>query len=103
MTNKNSDRGDSKLFYDNNNHVAIAQWHDSKVVSVVSTLGLGGKVNIKRRSGSKVIDVSTEKCIKEYQSYMGGVDRGDQMRETGAGFCHKARFKKWYKIFLCFL
>ena len=28
---------------------------------------------------------------------MGGVDRGDQLRETGAGFCRKAHFHKWYK------
>ena len=97
MTVKNSQRGDSKLYYDPTYKVAIAQWHDNKVVNVVSTLGLSGKVNISRRLGQNVVEISTEKCIREYQLYMGGVDRGDQIRETGAGFCRKAHFKKWYK------
>ena len=87
MDKKNSQRGDSKLYYDKGTKVALAQWHDNKIVSVVSTLGVAGKVDVQRRSGQSVINVSTEKCVKNYQEYMGGVDRGDQIRETGAGFC----------------
>ena len=94
MTKKNSERGDSKFYYDSNYDVGLTQWHDNKVVSVMLTLGLCGKVNIKRRVGADVIDILTEKCIREYQLYMGGVDRGNQIRETGAGFCKKAHFKK---------
>ena len=87
MTVGNSERGDSKLYYDPSYKIAIAQWHDNKVVNVVSTLGLSGKVLINRRVGQSVVEISTERCIREYQLYMGGVDRGDQIRETGAGFC----------------
>ena len=97
MTVGNSERGDSKLYYDPSYKIAIAQWHDNKVVNVVSTLGLSGKVQINRRVGQNIVEFSTERCIREYQLYMGGVDRGDQIRETGAGFCRKAHFKKWYK------
>ena len=38
MTTKDSDRGDSVLYYDEINNVALAQWHDNKIVNVVSTL-----------------------------------------------------------------
>jgi len=44
-----------------------------------------------------MIDLTTEMAVRKYQKGMGGVDRGDQQRETGAGFCRKAHFKKWYK------
>ena len=44
-----------------------------------------------------MIDLTTEMAGRKYQKGMGGVDRGDQHRETGAGFCRKAHFKKWYK------
>jgi len=37
MSKANSERGDSRIFYNNVNNVAIAQWHDNKVVTVVST------------------------------------------------------------------
>ena len=96
MTNNNSERGESKLYYDSTNNIDIAQWHDNKVVTVVSTLGVGGIVPVKRRFGADIIDLSTKKCVREYQKFMGGVDRGDQIRETGAGFCRKSHFKKWY-------
>ena len=95
MSKNNSNRGNSKVYYDDVNKVAVVQWHDNKVVSVVSTLGVRGKVELQRRSGAKLIDLETEQCVREYQLGMGGVDRGDQIRETGAGFCRKAHLKKW--------
>ena len=94
MTNKNSGRGESKLYYGSIHNVAIAQWYGNKVVTVISTLGVGGIVPVKRRFGADITDLSTEKCVREYQKFMGGVDRGDQIRETGAGFCRKSHFKK---------
>ena len=71
MTLKNSERGDSRLFYDPQYKVAIAQWHNNKVVNVVSTLGLCGKANINRRVGRNIVQISTEQCIREYQLDMG--------------------------------
>ena len=43
MDKKKSVRGDSKLFYDSANNVAVTQWHDNKIVTIVSTLGVKGK------------------------------------------------------------
>ena len=97
MTMTNSLRGDSNFFNDPNNQVSIVQWHDNKIVNVVSTLGSHGRVDVSRRVGSQMKLFTTEKCIRSYQENMGGVDRGDQIRDMGAGFCRKAHFKKWYK------
>ena len=73
------------------------QWHDNKIVNLVSSLGVHGTVEIERRISSEKKSFTTEACVRRYQENMGGVDRGDQMRERGAGFCRKAHFKKWYK------
>ena len=97
MSKTNSIRGDSRLYYDHTNNVAITQWHDNKIVTVVSTLGVKGKTPVSRRKGPVMIDLTTEMSVRKYQKGMGGIDRGDQCRETGAGFCRKAHFKKWYK------
>ena len=41
LTKSNNKRGDSKLCYNPKNLVAIAQWNENKVISVVSILGIG--------------------------------------------------------------
>ena len=96
MTKSNSNRGEYKFYYDRHNKKALVQWHDNRIVNIVSSLGLG-KVEIKRRVGSQLREYCTEKCVVKYQKHMGGVDRGDQIRQRGSGFCRKAHFKKWYK------
>lgn len=71
------------------------------MVTVVSTSGVGGIGSVKHRTGDEIMDPQTEICIREYQKYMGGVDRGDQIHKTSAVFCRKSLFKKWYKK-VCF-
>ena len=61
------------------------------------TLGDKGILNINCHIGPEILDDITKQCIREYQLYLAGVDRGNQIRETGAGFYRKAYFKKWYK------
>ena len=46
MTKNNSERSNAKIYYDKNNKVAVAQWHDNKVVTVVFTLGVAGKTPV---------------------------------------------------------
>ena len=48
------------ILSDEINNVALAQWHDNKIVNVVSTLGVCGKGDVKRRAGQSVVDISTE-------------------------------------------
>ena len=94
---KTMERGRSKVLYDHVNKVMVTQWVDNKVVSCTSTLEVSGTVPVTRRYGADVLDLTVEKCLSLYQQGMGGVDRGDQYRELGAGFTTKAHFKKWYK------
>ena len=94
---KNMDRGLSKLLYDHVNKVVVSQWVDNKVVACTSTLEVSGRVPVDRRSGNDILHLTVEKSLKYYQEGMGGVDRGDQYRELGAGFATKAHYKKWYK------
>ena len=65
-------RGDSKLYYDHTNNVAFAQWHDNKIATIVSTLGVKGKTPVSRRKGPIMIDLTTEMAVRKYQKGMGG-------------------------------
>ena len=93
-------RGDSKVYYDKTNKVIIAQWYDNKLVTLVSIVGVKGKLPIQRRKGSDLIYLTTKACVKSYQLGMGDVDRGDQIRETGASLCQNSHFKKRYNKYV---
>ena len=77
MSKKKSERRKLKVYYDKTNNVAVAQWHNNKVVTVVSTIGVNGKLPFQQRKESIVLDLTTESCARKYQLGMGGVDRGD--------------------------
>ena len=66
ISKKNSERGDSKIYYDKTTKVAIAQWYNNKIITVVSTLSTRGKVPVKRRKGSNLLDLDTENYIHAY-------------------------------------
>ena len=97
LSKKDDDRGTSKVLYDKVNKILVTQWVDSKVVSCTSTLNVSGLVDVKRRSGSTILNLLVERSLKLYQEGMDAVDRGDQYRELGAGFASKSHYKKWYK------
>ena len=94
---KSSARGSTLVKYDHVNKLLAVQWNDSKVVSVLSSLGVYGSVSVRRRVGREIKTFQTEKCVVEYQKNMGGVDRGDQIRERGGGFGKGISPKKWFK------
>ena len=73
----------------------IIQWHDKRVVSVLSTIHGDKTVEVERRSrravgGCEVVE--KPEAVTEYNKYMGGVDRGDQLLSY-YGFPH--RTIKW--------
>ena len=75
----------------------VVQWHDKRVVSILSTLHDDSPVAVERRTrraqgGREVVE--KPEAIVEYNKYMGGVDRGDQML-TYYGYPH--RTVKWWK------
>ena len=94
---KSGERGTGFARYDPVNKLVCLQWLDNKVVNLNSSLQVSGLVDIKRRSGSQLLNMQCEKALKQYQEGMDAVDRSDQYRERGAGFACKAHYKKWYK------
>ena len=55
MTKKNSERNSSKIYCNKINKVAVAQCHDNKVDTVVSTLGVAGRTPVYRWKGSDIL------------------------------------------------
>ena len=73
------------------------KWMDKRQVAMLSTIHNDTTIDKHRRmrtatDGTEVIQ--TPKAIDEYSSYMGGVDKADQLI-TYYGFAHCTR--KWYK------
>ena len=94
---KTGERGEYVLCFCHTNDVIIAQWRDSKVVNVCSSvldLGIG---ECSRQIGSTKKTFSCPNVVRKYQQTMFGVDKGDQIRLHGGGFARKAHYKKWYK------
>ena len=80
----------------------IIQWHDKRVVSVLSTIHGDKTVEVERRSrravwGREVVE--KPETVTEYNKYMGGVDRGDQLLSY-YGFPHRT-IKWWKRAFFC--
>ena len=83
--------------------IKVVQWHDKRVVSLLSTLHDDSPVAVERRSrravgGREVVE--KPEAIVEYNKYMGGVDRGDQLL-TYYGYPH--RTVKWWRRAFFFL
>ena len=83
--------------------MAIVQWHDKRMVSILSTLHSDKPVQVERRSrnvsGGRE-QVEKPEAVVEYTKYMGGVDRGDQLLSY-YGFPH--RTVKWWRRAFFFL
>ena len=81
----------------------IVQWHDKRTVSLLSTIHSDRPVQVQRRScrapgGCETVE--KPEAITEYNKYMGGVDKGDQLLSY-YGFPH--RTVKWWKRAFFFL
>lgn len=95
--NNKSGRGTFKMAICERAKVAAFQWCDSKVVNVVSSYMDFRVASAPRRVGSERNQVQCPGAIVHYQNYMGGVDKGDQIRSHFGGFASQSHFKKWYK------
>ena len=77
--------------------MSVVQWHDKRVVSVLSTIHDDTPVPVERTSrhcpgGRETAE--KPRAVVEYNKYMGGVDRGDQLL-TCYGYPHCSR--KWWR------
>ena len=78
-------------------NMVVVQWHDKRTVSVLSTVHSHSPVQTERRSrhaadGREVVE--KPEAVVEYNKFMGGVDRGDQLLSY-YGFPH--RMVKWWR------
>lgn len=87
-------KGESTYF--SNDKMLIGCWHDKKCINIISTLH--SDFNMVD-SGKRNRDGSTKlipKPIPDYNKYMGGVDRSDQVMHY---YDPARRAMKWYKKF----
>ena len=82
-------------------NVCASSWMDRKVVTVMSTTSQPESTNVlqRQKDGSR-ISVPCPMSIMDYNTYMGGVDRGDQVR--GYYSC-RMKCRKFYKYIFHFL
>ena len=71
-------------------NIAVVQWHDKSVVSILMTEHNAAPFLVDRRSrhvsgGCK--EVEKPQAVVEYNKYIGGVDQGDQLL-SHYGFPH---------------
>jgi hypothetical protein len=94
---KTTPRGTSLVKYDPVSKIRFGQWNNNKVVSFILSLGVSGKVIVKRRIGEDKVDLEIEKAFKRYtcDNFMGVVDNVDKDKKIGGLFTKKAHFKKW--------
>ena len=93
-------RGDSVVRQ--SGQLAAVVWMDNKQVVVMSTNVQPHEISTVRRmqSDATVRDVTAPMSIVSYNKWMGGVDRGDQMRQ----YYHlRLKSRKFYKYIFWFL
>lgn len=83
--------------------MAVVQWRDKRIVSLLSTMHYDTTVQVERRSrhapnGREVVE--KPEAVVDYNKFMGGVDRGDQLLSY-YGFPH--RTLKWWRRAFFFL
>lgn len=79
---KSEGRGSFDFATEQNENILIAKWFDNKTVHVTSNYkGITPIANVKRWSTAekKYIEVGRPEIIREYNSYMGGVDLNDML------------------------
>ena len=79
--------------------VTASAWRDNKVFVVMSTCCQPGMVQRRQRDGTQ-LTLPCPGAIICYNAYMGGVDRGDQMRGY---YSWRSKSRKFYKYIFYFL
>ncbi|GMF40174.1 unnamed protein product [Phytophthora lilii] len=98
LDKKDSDceRGTSRQGVSVDRTMVAASWYDSAIVSVVSTADASTMTTVTRQVRADRQTFSAPTCVKEYNTYMQGVDRLDKIRARFS-LADGRSFKKWYK------
>ena len=93
-------RGD--VVFQQSGNLLATMWLDNDLVTMLSTNAQPGEVKTvqRKQSDGKLVDIQCPASVLSYNTYMGGVDRGDQLRQY-----YHVRYKshKYYKYIFWFL
>lgn len=81
----NMTRGQDEAIVNSDNNISIVKWKDNKGVLMISTaFGAEPRTQVSRweKKRKQYIQVSCPAIVKNYNTYMGGVDVCDQMMEN---------------------
>ena len=98
-------RGDSIVRQEGNTCVLV--WQDTRPVVSISTGHNPAETKVvKRGRGKKMVYVDCPSCIFDYNRFMGGVDRGDQLRHyyrVRVKSCKSYKYIIWFVFEVCIL
>lgn len=89
-------RGDHRQGVSVQHGIIGASWCDGNIVTVISNADPSTTTNVQRLVGKEKKSFTAPQCVKEYNSYMQGVDRMDQLRSRFS-VSDGHSFKKWFK------
>ena len=89
-------RGDTAWAVDKKTNILAVSWCDGNVVNMVSNADASEMGSVTRTIKSTSTEIPAPTCVKQYNQYMQGVDRLDQMRSRFS-ICDGHSFKKWHK------
>ena len=79
---KQLDRGASRVAVNVENSLIAVGWNDNKAINFISTADSTEIVSVKRRIKNEKVEIPAPLVIKNYNMYMGGVDKHDKLLST---------------------
>ncbi|GMF36719.1 unnamed protein product [Phytophthora fragariaefolia] len=80
LHSKESNRGDYRQGVSVEHQMLAAAWCDGNIMRVVSNADSSSMTTVRRRIGAESVEFAAPAYVKQYNSYMQGVDRLDQTR-----------------------
>jgi Transposase IS4 len=94
--NDNMVRGSMRQGVDVNHKMVGVSWCDGSIVNILSTADASTTTTVDRMIGRSKISIPAPTCIHQYNQFMQGVDRIDQLRSRFS-IADGHTFKKWHK------
>lgn len=93
---KHLPRGSTRASTRDDGKMQFASWNDGSEVNIMSTSDSSAMSTVQRSIGNEKRDIPAPSSIKQYNKFMQGVDRLDQLRQRFS-ITDGHSFKKWYK------